>query len=152
MQSWNSSYSLFSKKYVEVNGECAKQAQKLPPTADSLPDCEMQIAAIQDDKMRLYEEYLSGEISVEEYKAQKEVLDAALLKIQNAHATLTAQAKQAQEQHDEQVQRQAIIREIANADGLNAALADMLIEKVYVFPDKRIEIAYKIRDIFDTVV
>lgn len=140
------------KKYVEVNGECAKQAQKLPPTADSLPDCEMQIAAIQDDKMRLYEEYLSGEISVEEYKAQKEVLDAALLKIQNAHATLTAQAKQAQEQHDEQVQRQVIIREIANADGLNAALADMLIEKVYVFPDKRIEIAYKIRDIFDTVV
>lgn len=35
---------------------------------------------------------------------------------------------------------------------MNASIADMLIEKVYVFPDKRIEIVYKIKDIFDTVV
>ena len=65
---------------------------------------------------------------------------------------MTAQAKQAQEHRAEQIQRQAIIQEIAKADGLNASIADTLIEKVYVFPDKRIEIVYKIKDIFDTVV
>ena len=140
------------QKLVEVSGESGKRAQNITPTSDSLPGYETQITAIQDDKMKLYESFLSGEINIEEYRAQKEVLDASLTKAQSAHAALTAQAKQAQEHRAEQVQRQAIIQEIANADGLTAALADMLIEKVYVFPDRRIEIIYKIKDMFDTMV
>lgn len=140
------------QKLIEVSSESGKGAQSITPASDSLPEYETQITAIQDDKMKLYERFLSSEISGEEYKAQKEVLDASLTKAKSAHAALTAQAKQAQEHRAEQVQRQTIIQEIAKADGLNASIADTLIEKVYVFPDKRIEIVYKIKDIFDTVV
>ena len=140
------------QKHMEIGSTGVKPAKNLLPASGSLPQYEEQISAIQDSKMRLYETFLSGEISVEEYKAQKEALDAALIKAKSAHTALTAQAKQAQEEHSEQVQRQAIIQEIASADSLNAAIADMLIEKVLVFPDKRIEIIYKIKDIFDTEV
>lgn len=140
------------QKLVEVSGESGKGVQNIAPNSDSLPEYETQIAAIQDDKMKLYERFLSGEVNIEEYKAQKEVLDVLLTKTKSTHAALTAQAKQAQEHRAEQIQRQAIIQEIAKADGLNASIADTLIEKVYVFPDKRIEIVYKIKDIFDTVV
>lgn len=140
------------QKLIEASGASGQGAQNITPTSGSMPEYETQIAAIQDEKMKLYESFLSGEINGEEYKAQKEVLDVSLTKTKSAHAALTAQAKQAQEHRAEQVQRQAIIQEIAKADGLNASIADTLIEKVYVFPDKRIEIVYKIKDIFDTVV
>ena len=36
-----------------------------------------------------------------------------------------------------------------DADALTTELAEMLIDRVLVYPDKRIEIAYKIQDIFD---
>ena len=44
---------------------------------------------------------------------------------------------------DKSGRKKQIIREISQADGLTASLVDLLIEKVYVFPGKRIEIAYK---------
>ena len=35
------------------------------------------------------------------------------------------------------------------SDTLTTELAELLIDRVLVYPDKRIEIAYKIQDIFD---
>ena len=140
------------KNQLAAVGESVESKGSGINAAASLPECERQITVIQNAKMSLYEQYLSGEISVEQYKAEKDTLDAELVKTKSAHAAVTAQAKQAQESHAEQVRRKAITQEIANAGTLNNALADMLIEKVYVFPDKRIEIVYKFEDIFDTVV
>ena len=37
----------------------------------------------------------------------------------------------------------------SDADTLTTELAELLIDRVLVYPDKRIEIAYKIQDIFD---
>ena len=51
------------------------------------------------------------------------------------------------ELRNEQIKQKQIIREISQADGLTASLVDLLIEKVYVFPGKRIEIAYKVSEI-----
>ncbi|MDD3193858.1 MAG: hypothetical protein PHE47_08460, partial [Oscillospiraceae bacterium] len=31
-------------------------------------------------------------------------------------------------------------------------LVDILIDKAYVFPDKRIEVVYKVKDFFDTTI
>jgi site-specific DNA recombinase len=107
---------------------------------------ERQISAIQDTKRQLYEQYLMREIDLDDYKAQKAVCDAKLLQVKNTCAAVTAQAKQAQEQHAEQVKRKQIIQEISQAHGLTNSLVDLLIEKVYVFPEKRIEIAYKVSD------
>ena len=41
------------------------------------------------------------------------------------------------------------VRAIAEADVLTSELTDLLIEKVYVFPDNRIEIVYKVHDLFE---
>ena len=38
---------------------------------------------------------------------------------------------------------------ITDAEGLTPELVSLLIDKVYVFPGKRIEIAYKVQDLFD---
>ena len=54
-----------------------------------------------------------------------------------------------QEEQARQNNRQEIVHSIAEADALTSELTDLLIEKVYVFPDNRIEIVYKVHDLFE---
>ena len=110
------------------------------------PAYEQQIETLVNEKMRLYESYQMGENELADYKARKEILDAELLKAKNAYAALTAQAKRDQEAQARKAERRSISKELSAADGLTAELVGLLIDKVYVFPNKRIEIAYKVKD------
>ena len=65
------------------------------------------------------------------------------------YAAITAQAKLKQEEQARQSNRQEIVHSIAEADALTSELTDLLIEKVYVFPDNRIEIVYKVHELFE---
>lgn len=103
-------------------------------------------------KMRLYEQYVSKELDADSYRREKAAIDALILRIKNIYAAVIAQAKKEQAQHEEQVQRDQIVREISAADSLTQRLADLLIDRVYVYPDKRIEISYKVKDIFSNVI
>ena len=53
------------------------------------------------------------------------------------------------EEQARQSGRQEIAHSIAEADVLTSELTDLLIEKVYAFPDNRIEIVYKVHDLFE---
>lgn len=108
-----------------------------------------QIEALEDSKQSLFEQYVMGEIDVETYKSEKATCDAAILKTKNAYAAIAAQAKKKQEEQARQSSRTEIAKEITDAEGLTPELVSLLIEKVYVFPDKRIEIAYKVQDLFE---
>ena len=57
--------------------------------------------------------------------------------------------KQKQEEQARHDNRQEAARAVFNSEGLTAELTDLLIDRVLVYPDNRIEIAYKIKDIFD---
>ena len=86
---------------------------------------------------------------MEKYKAEKASIDAEILRTNNAYAAVTAQAKHQQEEHVQRNSRNEIWSAVAEADGLTAELVDMLIEKVVVFPDTRVEIVYKVTDLFE---
>lgn len=86
---------------------------------------------------------------METYKSEKADYDAEILKVKNSYAAVTAQAKLKQEAQDRQSSRQEIAQLIAGSDGVTTELIDLLIDKVYVFPDNRIEIAYKTHDLFE---
>lgn len=110
---------------------------------------EQQIEVLQDGKRTLYERYLMGEIDLNTYKAEKAACDELLLKTKNAYAAVLAQAKQKQDEQARQDSRKEASKAIFDADTLTIELAELLIDRVLVYPDKRIEIAYKIQDIFD---
>lgn len=110
---------------------------------------EKQIKALEDSKQSLFEQYIMGEMDAEAYKSGKASYDAAILKAKNAYATIAAQAKKKKEEQDRQSSRAEVAKAITDAEGLTSELVNLLIEKVYVFPDKRIEIAYKVQDLFD---
>ena len=60
------------------------------------------------------------------------------------------QELQAQKQDEQMRQdsRKEATKAILDVDTLTTELAELLIDRVLVYPDKRIEIAYKIQDIF----
>ena len=60
-----------------------------------------------------------------------------------------AQAKKKQEELERRSSRQNAAKLLEDADELTTAMVSLLIEKVCVFPNKKIEIEYKVRDIFE---
>ena len=98
----------------------------------------------------LYEHYLVGEIGTNTYKAKKVACDELLLlKTKNAYAAVLAQTKQKQDEQAWQDSRKEASKAIFDADTLTTELAELLIDRVLVYPDKHIEIAYKIQNFFE---
>lgn len=133
------------------------QVEALESDLDTLPaealipgwaEYDRQIEGLLDDKLRLYERYLRGEVELDTYKAEASAYDEQLRKTKNARSAWMVQAEQTKEADERRQNRERAIREIAEADKLTDALSELLIEKVFVFPGNRIEIAYKTRDIF----
>jgi DNA invertase Pin-like site-specific DNA recombinase len=116
---------------------------------DHAADYEKQLSELQNEKMRLYEQYVLGDLDVLSYKREKTVLDELLQKTKNAYASVKAQAKQQQAEQARQTSRQKAAKAVLNATGLTTELTDLLIDRVFVYPDNRIEITYKTQDIFE---
>ena len=110
---------------------------------------EQQMDELLDCKQSLFEQYLMGEITLESYQAQKAIYDERLLLIKSAYAAVVAQAKKKQEELERRSSRQSAAKLLEDADELTTAMVSLLIEKVRVFPNKKIEIEYKVRDIFE---
>ena len=138
------------KTQMEVLGAESIEGPALVSAAVSQrPEYERQIEELEDGKLHLYEQYQLREIDLPTYKAQKEMLDAKLLKTKNAYAALTAQAKREQEEADRRIQRKSITKDLAEATGLTTALTDLLIDRVRLYPGGRIEIEYKMQHLFE---
>ena len=138
------------KKQMEAAAPLAPDGTlRVDASVPERTEYEQQIEALQDGKRALYERYLMGEIDLNTYKAEKAACDELLLKTKNAYAAVLAQAKQKQDEQARQDSRKEASKAIFDADTLTTELAELLIDRVLVYPDKRIEIAYKIRDIFD---
>ena len=134
------------KKQMEATAPLAPDGTlRVDASVPERAEYEQQIETLQDGKRTLYERYLMGEIDLNTYKAEK----ATLLKTKNAYAAVLAQAKQKQDEQARQDSRKEASKAIFDADTLTTELAELLIDRVLVYPDKRIEIAYKIQDIFD---
>ena len=138
------------KKQMEAAAPLAPDGTlRVDASVPERTEYEQQIEALQDGKRALYERYLMGEIDLNTYKAEKAACDELLLKTKNAYAAVLAQAKQKQDEQARQDSRMEASKAIFDADTLTTELAELLIDRVLVYPDKRIEITYKIRDIFD---
>ena len=137
------------KKQMEAAAPLAPDGTlRVDASVPERAEYEQQIEVLQDGKRTLYERYLMGEIDLNTYKAEKAACDELLLKTKNAYAAVLAQAKQKQDEQARQDSRKEASKAIFDADTLTTELAELLIDRVLVYPDKRIEIAYKIQDIF----
>ena len=110
---------------------------------------EQQVGALEDSKQTLFERFIMGEIDMDTYKTEKALYDEKIMRTNNAYAAIAAKAKQKQEELDRQSSRSDVWSAITESTGLTPELVDLLIEKVLVFPGNRIDIIYKVKDLFD---
>ena len=137
------------KQMDALGAESIDGVETVKAVLSQRPEYERQIEALEDNKLHLYEQYQLRKIDLDTYRTLKETLDTQLLKTKNAFAALTSQAKQQQEAKEKEAQRKSISKELAEATGLTTALADLLIDRVRIYPDNRIEIEYKVQDLFE---
>ena len=113
---------------------------------EQLADIEKQITACQKKKQLLYEQLLTKEITLDEYKRLKIELDT---KAENYRIQYDKFRKSEERSQLETENRAKIIRTakaVKKETALTQTLANMLIEKGCVYPDNRIEIVWKIKD------
>ena len=97
------------KSQMDVLGsDGIKRATQGNTVVSQHSEYECQINALEESKLRLYEQYQLREIDLDTFKAKKEALNAQLLKIENAYAALTAQVKRDQKAKEKEIQRRSI--------------------------------------------
>ena len=118
-----------------LNVQLAEQAE----SSSRIKDC-------MNQKRVLYERFVRKEISMEEYREQKANIDQELDRLRAIYSKLEAQTTQMQMDEQTKSAREKLAQEVAGASGLTAGLADTLIDRVYVYPGNRIDIAWKVKN------
>ena len=103
-------------------------------------ECERSLQTLQDEKQRLYESLVLGDIRPEEYKKQKTDLDAALARQQDIYEVICKQ----EEKTAPSAASIKAAREALESDALGQELVDLLISRVLVYPDNRIEVQWRV--------
>jgi hypothetical protein len=122
------------------------EANNLDDSKDRTND-EKRSADLQDENRRLYEQFVLGNISQDEYKSAKANLDADIGRLKRITSDL---AERANEQEHTGSLRE-IAQTVLKSKTLTRQLVDVLINKVYVYSNKHIEVDWKIPDFKDVV-
>lgn len=102
-----------------------------------------QIGEMQEQKRTLFEQMILGELSEREYRMKKGVLDAELTRLQEVQAALSTQLSQRQADEQTKNANRLLAEKVVDIGKLNTELVDMLIDRVYVYPQQNIEIVWK---------
>jgi hypothetical protein len=100
-----------------------------------------------NDKRKLYERMVLGEISVDVYKEEKSKIDAELSRLTQIRDVLKAET--AASAAAAALSRQTLRRvadEALTETKLTRELSELLIDRVNVYPGNRIEVVWKITD------
>ena len=140
-------YELLCKQFQVAFGvDSLADLRKVDTVTLRQADFDRQIFELQEEKRKLYESLVSGGIPLPKYKEQKEQISERLLEVQNTKAVVMARLEAEQEERQHQRQQMDISRMLTESDGLTSELVDLLIDKIYVYPDKRVDVEFKIRD------
>ena len=103
-------------------------------------ECENNMDGLRNEKRQLYERFVIGDISREEYAARKSALDTELERLGHIYTAIS--------DHNEKTAPDKTSIEAANAalrtNMLTQELVGLLIDRILIFPNNRIEIVWKI--------
>ena len=131
---------------VILNTDGLGDMSNLPLNIEQQSEYQIRIDAFREDKQKLYEGFILGTVTAEVYKAEKTAIETELNRLNQAFNTLKAETAVmvASKTSDDELRHLA---ETAHDEGkLSKALMDLLIDKVYVYPDNRIVIDWKVGD------
>lgn len=83
-----------------------------------------------------------------DYKSQKAAVDIELDRLRAVHSALEAYTARMQMDEQTKSARAKLAQEATEAGGLTVGLAETLIDRVYVYPGNRVEIVWKMKDLY----
>lgn len=140
-------YEILSKQaQVILNVADLSNAGKLDVQLAEQAEYDKQIEDYLDQKRVLYEQLILKQITMEDYKIQKAAVDSELDRLREIHSNLKVRTSQMEMDEKSKSARTELAQEVVGAGTLTAGLADTLIDRVYVYPNHQVEIAWKMKD------
>jgi hypothetical protein len=140
-------FEIISKQAEVILGVCSiGNGDELDSILNEQSDYEQQIRRCMDEKRRLYEQFVLGEIDDKTYREQKTVCDSKLNEIKGLHSGLVVQTAKMQADKEKTADLKSVAKSVIGAKSLTREIVDALIERVEVFPRNRVEIAWKFTD------
>ena len=140
-------YEIINKQaQIILNADGLGKTENLPLHIEQQSEYEKRIEMCREEKRRLYEGLILGTVTAETYKADKTAIDTELKHLNRAFDSLKAETAVmvAAKTLDAELRHYA---EMTSVEGkLSKTLVDLLINKVYVYPDNRVEIDWKVAD------
>lgn len=109
---------------------------------------ETQVAEIMESKRLMYEQLIAGEIEADAFQQGKSSLDEMLAKTKSTFAAMKTKVEEKQTAENRQQQRRQILADMQAEGTFSNELAEQIIDRILIYPDKRIEIVYKVADLF----
>lgn len=139
--------AMLAEQEKEKEYQIRRQANVQRVITDSSEKLEKKKKSLMDEKMKLYESYVSGEISKEEYLTCKEVLDSKLQKLSEEEAGLEEEKKSLESvKAKEPVMDVSKLKIHGATFDMTAEFIDSVIEQVVVNGNKEWEIVWKYKD------
>ena len=111
----------------------------LPDGIDKCGIGETRTDFLEQERLALYEAYLNGEVSLDVFKEQKEAIAERIQTAQKSRALMQEQSAR----EDAANKFRQIREEVSAANHLTVELCEKLVDRVFVYPDKRIEVEFK---------
>ena len=125
-------------RIVKASGDLVVDTCALPSPA--VADYEGQIKKLQDEKLQLYESYVLEDICRDEYKEKKSAIDTEFERVQQILEVILSQTQtSAPDMGTIDIARKALRKKI-----LSKELIDMLIDKVLIYSENKIEIVWRL--------
>lgn len=137
-------YTVLRKQAQIILGAADEDADGLEALSAKQAGYRQQVSEIQEQKRVLFEQIVLHELSEQEYRMKKGVLDAELTRLQEVQAALSTQLSQRQADEQTKNANRLLAEKVVDIGKLNTELVDMLIDRVYVYPQQNIEIVWKI--------
>ena len=137
-------FEIISKQaQVILNIDYLSQLSELDLRIERQNDTQKQIERHNDDKRRLYERLIISEITADEYKAQKAIIETEINRLTRSQTALVTDTTMVTETRAG-IERNRKIAEVVSGEiKLTQTIVDLLIDKVLIYPDNRIEIQWK---------
>ena len=132
-------------KAVEASGRLPPSNHRMLSPAES--EYEGRIEEMEEEKQRLYETFVLGSICKNEYKAKKVIADSEL---ERARQVLQAIQGHTKQRVSDAVTMNAA-REVLQKRILTQEIVDLLIDRVLVHPDRKIEVVWKLSGFVDSM-
>jgi len=103
-------------------------------------DCENNMDRLRNEKRQLYERFVIGDIIREEYAAHTSALDAELERLGHIYTTISDYNEKTAPDKTSIEAAKAALR----SNMLTQELVELVIDRILIFPNNRIEIIWKI--------